>query len=78
MSNSIMKEKRITIQNIEQKGEEVNVYHFLSYIKSIQSDKAISYVMSVKETNTRENEKLKLEELEEKYLKIIKSIHFTE
>ena len=58
--------------------KKISVYHLLSYIKSIQSDKAISYVMSVKETNISENEKLKPEELEEKYLTMIKSIHFTE
>ena len=60
-----------------QKGEKVNTYHYISYIKSTQNDKAISYVMSVKENNASENNERKPEELEEKYLKMIKSIHFT-
>ena len=61
-----------------QKDEKGITYRYFSYIKSIQSDKAISYVMSFTEGDSSENGKPKPEELEGKFLNMIKSIDFSE
>ena len=61
-----------------QKGEKGITYRYFSYIKPHQSDKAISYVMNYTEADSSENEKPKPEEVEEKFLNMIKSIHFSE
>lgn len=61
-----------------QKDEKGITYRYFSYIKSIQSDKAISYVMSFTEVDSSENGKPKPEKLEEKFLNMIKSIDFSE
>ena len=58
--------------------EKVITYRYFSYIKSSQSDKAISYVMSFVEADSSENGKPKPEKLEEKFLNMIKSIDFSE
>jgi hypothetical protein len=61
-----------------QKDEKGITYRYFSYIKSIQGDKAISYVMSFTKADSSENGKPKPEELEEKFLNMIKSIDFSE
>ena len=63
---------------IVQKDKKGITYRYFSYIKSSQSDKAISYVMSFTEADSSENGKPKPEELEEKFLNMIKSIDFSE
>ena len=63
---------------IVQKDEKGITYRYFSYIKSSQSDKAISYVMSFIEADSGENGKPKPEKLEEKFLNMIKSIDFSE
>ncbi|HVI21242.1 MAG TPA: hypothetical protein VM660_04240 [Bacillus sp. (in: firmicutes)] len=71
-------EKTYYYAKIVQKDKKVITYRYFSYIKSSQSDKAISYVMSFVETDSSENGKPKPEKLEEKFLNIIKSIDFSE
>ena len=63
---------------IVKKDKKAITYRYFSYIKSSQSDKAISYVMSFVETDSSENGKPKPEKLEEKFLNMIKSIDFSE
>ena len=63
---------------IVQKDKKVSSYRFFSYIKSNQSDQAISYVMNNTEADPSQNEKPKPEELKEKCINMIKSIDFSE
>ena len=63
---------------IVKKDKKVITYRYFSYIKSNQSDKAISYVMSFVEDESSENGKPKPEKLEEKFLNMIKSINLSE
>ena len=53
-------------------------YRYFSYIKSNQSEKAISYIMSSAVAEPSENGKLEPEKVEEKFLNMIKSIDFAE
>ena len=70
-------EKTYYYAKLVKKDKKVITYRYFSYIKSTQSDKAISYVMSFVEDDSSENRKPKPEKLEEKFLNMIKSIHFT-
>ena len=71
-------EKTYYYAKIVKKDKKVITYRYFSYIKSSQSDKAISYVMSFVEADSSENGKPKPEKLEEKFLNMIKSIDFSE
>src|SRR4051794_7086745 len=71
-------EKTYYYAKIVKKDKKVITYRYFSYIKSSQSDKAISYVMSFAEADSSENGKPKPEKLEEKFLNMIKSIDFSE
>ena len=71
-------EKTYYYAKIVKTDKKVITYRYFSYIKSSQSDKAISYVMSFVEADSSENGKPKPEKLEEKFLNMIKSIDFPE
>jgi hypothetical protein len=71
-------EKTYYYAKIVKKDKKIITYRYFSYIKSSQSDKAISYVMSFAEDDSSENRKPKPEKLEEKFLNMIKSIDFSE
>lgn len=58
--------------------EKATTYHYLGYIKSTQSDQAISYVMDSMDADHSGNGKSKSDKLEERFLLLIKSIDFFE
>jgi hypothetical protein len=74
----IHEEKTYYYANDTSKDGETTTYHYLSYIKSNQSDQAISYVMNSIDADHSGNEKLNPEKLEERFLLLIKSIDFLE